>query len=191
MKCYTSSAFKLPSGNTSSNTFPLQTPSKTSLLQPFFLATNHQLKFSHPSFVATQIILPPLPQITPQPGSSTIFFFPENFPFQGPPNKPPWLPPGVARCLSRHVSCPLRWGGTTYGFLQASGAACGGKGMLLLENGSLPSLKLTVSHLKTMDSNRNLLFQMSIFRGYVSFRECTLPKFNSEEKPLKSYRFTQ
>ena len=35
----------------------------------------------------------------------------------------------------------------------------------------VPSLKLTW-HLKMMVSNRNLLFQRSIFRCYVSFREC-------------------
>ena len=37
----------------------------------------------------------------------------------------------------------------------------------------LPSLKLTRSPLKMMVSNRNLLFQGSIFRGYVSLREGT------------------
>ena len=43
------------------------------------------------------------------------------------------------------------------------------------ENKSLEwvhSLKLT-RHLKMVVSNRNLLFQRSIFRCYVSFRECT------------------
>ena len=35
---------------------------------------------------------------------------------------------------------------------------------------SLPSLTLTY-HLKMVVSNRNLLFQRSIFRSYVSFRE--------------------
>ena len=35
---------------------------------------------------------------------------------------------------------------------------------------SLPSLKLTVCPLKMVVSNRNLLFQGSVFRGYVSFR---------------------
>ena len=39
------------------------------------------------------------------------------------------------------------------------------------------SLKLTISHLKMMVSNRNLLFQGRIFRCYVSFREGFIPKF--------------
>ncbi len=38
----------------------------------------------------------------------------------------------------------------------------------------LPSLKLTFSPSKMMVSNRNLLFQRSIFKGYVSFREGSL-----------------
>ena len=37
-------------------------------------------------------------------------------------------------------------------------------------HGHLPSLKLTYP-LKMVVSNKNLLFQGSIFRGYVSFRE--------------------
>ena len=47
----------------------------------------------------------------------------------------------------------------------------------------IPSLKLTW-HLKMMVSNRNLLFQRSIFRCYVSFRECRhelLADFLSED----------
>ena len=35
----------------------------------------------------------------------------------------------------------------------------------------LPFLKLTFSRQKMVVSNRNLLFQRSVFRGYVSFRE--------------------
>ena len=41
---------------------------------------------------------------------------------------------------------------------------------------NIPSLKLTFSPLKMMVSNRSLLFQGSIFRGYVSFREGNLQK---------------
>ena len=40
-------------------------------------------------------------------------------------------------------------------------------------NALLPSLKLTFSPLKIGLPNRNVVFQPSIFRGYVSFRECT------------------
>ena len=44
----------------------------------------------------------------------------------------------------------------------------------------LPFLKLTFSTLQMVVSNRNLLFQVSIFRGYVSFREGILPETNSK-----------
>ena len=55
---------------------------------------------------------------------------------------------------------------------------------LVLLLGMKKKLKLTFSPLKMMVSNRNFLFQGSIFRGCVSFREGrpwknTLPKFNS------------
>ena len=52
----------------------------------------------------------------------------------------------------------------------------------------LPSLKLIFSPLKMMVSNRTLLFQGSVFRGYVSFREGNPRKgkinLEMEERPF-------
>ena len=56
----------------------------------------------------------------------------------------------------------------------------------------MPSLKLTW-HLKMVVSNRNLLFQGSILRGHVSFREgkYTNPHGNPSCKPVNLQNFTE
>ena len=51
----------------------------------------------------------------------------------------------------------------------------------MTESRFLPSLKLTFSPLKIGLPNRKVVFQPSICRGYVSFRECIHQKLNFTE----------
>ena len=88
----------------------------------------------------------------------------------------------VIRCLERDVF----WQGSFWSIIATSPEVAPNGGLARDYNlaRSLPSLKLTLA-LKIDGWNTSFLLECPIFRGYVSFGECTPPTKNSRTSTLK------